>query len=329
MRMVASFEISTYNNRNLLSLVHQDSYTTISFNTSLSKTSNMKNDNLTRLGIEGALAKKSLQNENVTDVLTATATSNEVATRNQGDEKLAGCLTDDEERSGLMGNRRLADILYNSQALSVTITERSEFLPILPPGVYSLPDFVNAMQVQQWKMEEAETEKALPEGAYVLPEEAYVILETFNALYEYFITHEEAKVFHPIKFAGNVASLREIRFSRKHWQLVANFGEKIQTCKGNTATALVIGIYPCYDLFKVKVKIASIEENIEMKAVTFEEEDVEGINEAYFLPKDVVHFKRCIPPTSWAYFMAYSMIYFMAYSMAVMVPGHHPSLGHR
>ncbi len=251
-------------------------------------------DDLARLKIEGALVKEPLQNENETDVLTATATSNEVATRNQGDEKLAGFyLTDDGERSGpaLMGNRRLADFLYNSQAPSVTITERSELLSILPPGVYSLPDFVNAMQVQQWKMEDArlaETEEALPEEA--LPEEAYAILDTFNKLYgKYFRTYEGAKVFHPVKFTGNVASSREIQLSRKHWQLVANFGQKIQTRKGNIATALVIGIYPCYDSLKVNVKITSIWEDIEMEDVTFEEEDVEGINGAYFLPEDVVH----------------------------------------
>lgn len=202
-------------------------------------------------------------------------------------------MTDDEEESGpaLMGNRRLADFLYDSQAPSVTITERSELLSILPPGVYSLPDFVNAMQVQGWKMEHArlaETEEALPEEA--LPEEAYAILETFIILYgKYFRTYEAAKVFHPIKFTGNVASSREIQLSRKHWQLVANFGQKIQTRKGNIATALVTGIYPCYDSLKVNVKITSIWEDIEMEDVTVEEEDVEGINGAYFLPEDVVH----------------------------------------
>jgi hypothetical protein len=250
-------------------------------------------DDLTRLKIEGALVKEPLQNENVTDVLTATATSNEVATRNQGDEKLAGFyLTDDGERSGpaLMGNRRLVDFLSDSQAPSVTITERSELLSILSPGVYSLPDFVNAMQVQQWKMEDArlaETEETLPEEA--LPEEAHAILDTFNELYgKYFKTCEGAKVFHPIKFTGNVASSREIQLSRKHWQLVANFGQKIQTRKENIATALVIGVYPCYDSLKINVKITSIWEDIEMKDVTFEEEEVEGINGAYFLLEDIV-----------------------------------------
>jgi len=95
--------------------------------------------------------------------------------------------------------------------------------------------------MQEWKMDAglAKTEEE------VQPDKAYVILETFNALYgKYFITHEEAKVFHPIKFTGNVASSREIKLSRKHWQLVANFGQKIQT-RGKIA--LVIEIYPCYD----------------------------------------------------------------------------------
>ncbi len=146
------------------------------------------------------------------------------------------------------------------------------------------------MQVQQWKMEDArlaETEETLPEEA--LPEEAHAILDTFNELYgKYFKTCEGAKVFHPIKFTGNVASSREIQLSRKHWQLVANFGQKIQTRKENIATALVIGVYPCYDSLKINVKITSIWEDIEMKDVTFEEEEVEGINGAYFLLEDIV-----------------------------------------
>lgn len=106
-----------------------------------------------------------------------------------------------------MGNRRLADFLYDSQAPSVTITERSELLSILPPGVYSLPDFVNAMQ---WKMEDARlagTEEALPE-------EAHAILDTFNELYgKYFKICEGAKVFHPIKFTGNPKLHHRERYS--------------------------------------------------------------------------------------------------------------------
>jgi len=70
---------------------------------------------------------------------------------------------------------------------------------------------------------------------------------------------------------------------------VANFGQKIQTRKGNITAALVIGVYPCYGSLKVNVKITSIWEDIEMEDVTFEEEDVEGINGAYFLPEDVVY----------------------------------------
>ncbi len=80
----------------------------------------MKNDiinNLIRLKIEDILVKKSLQNENVTDVLTATVISNEVAIRNQKDKKLTEFyLTDDEGRndSTLIKNHRLVDFLFNS-----------------------------------------------------------------------------------------------------------------------------------------------------------------------------------------------------------------------
>lgn len=243
----------------------------------------MKNGNLTRRGIEGALAKKSLQNGNATDVLTATATSNE----------------DREDQTALMGDRPLADILYDSQAPSVTVTEGSEFRSILSPGDHSVPDFVNAMSVYQSGMSDAEAAKAFQE-------EAYVILETFHALSDFFITHKEAKAFHPIKFKGSVASPEEILFSRKLWQLVANYGAEIIT---KTATARVVGIYPCYESRKVNVKTAPLQHHTEMDAiqdctevddVTFEEKDVEGELEgkyeaAYYLPYDIVHIKDFIP----------------------------------
>lgn len=79
----------------------------------------MKNDTLNdliRLKIEDALVKESLQNENVTDVLTVTVISNEITTRNQKDEKLTEFyLTNNEERSNstLMRNRRLVNFLFN------------------------------------------------------------------------------------------------------------------------------------------------------------------------------------------------------------------------
>ncbi len=61
----------------------------------------------------------------------------------------------------------------------------------------------------------AKTEKTLSEKA--LSEKAHAILNTFNELYgKYFNTCERIKMFHLIKFTGNVASSREIQLSRKH-----------------------------------------------------------------------------------------------------------------
>ena len=91
----------------------------------------------------------------------------------------------------------------------------------------------------------------------------------------------------PNPFNNSVDRDREMRFSRKFWQLMWNIDKPIRVRQGDQITdGILLFVRPIYESWELEVSM-NIGEQGYVAVKTFHEGDVEGVSGAFELPEDL------------------------------------------